>query len=429
MSDSMAIMRRTQDMTNRKKQVYAWAMIDWANSSFAIVVMTAFFPAMFKQVWARDLSAIDSTFMLSLFNSASSLAIALLAPILGSIADQGNAKKRFLTVFTLLGVLASGLLPMAGEGQYMLAGCLYALGALGFSGNNTFYDALITDVSEARDFDRVSALGYSLGYLGGGLLFMVNLLMVSQPERFGLSGKGQAVDFAFIMTAAWWAIFTIPALLWIHETPAVPAVGGGGSVLTRGFKQLAETFREIKQLKQVVLYLAAYMLYIDAVNTVIKMAVDYGLSIGLQDKDLMTALLLTQFIGFPAAILFGRLGERWGAKAGITLAILVYMGICGFAYRMTTSREFFVMALVVGLVQGGIQSLSRSYFARLIPAERSGEFFGFYNMLGKFAAVIGPTLMGVTAKLTGNSRMSILSLLLLFGTGLSLLFKVKETRA
>lgn len=417
-------------MAFQKKQVYAWAMIDWANSSFAIVVMTAFFPAMFKQVWAKDLSAVDSTFMLSLFNSSSSLIIALLAPILGSIADQGNAKKRFLAGFTVLGVMASALLPLAAEGQYMLAGCLYAVGALGFSGNNAFYDALITDVSEAKDFDRVSALGYSFGYLGSGLLFLVNLLMVSKPETFGLAGKGQAVSVAFGMTAVWWALFTVPALLWIKETPAVaPVSGGGGSVLTRGFRQLAGTFREIRSLKPVLLYLAAYMLYIDGVNTVIKMAVDYGLSIGLQDKDMMTALLLTQFVGFPAAIAFGRLGERWGAKAGIGLAIVVYMGICVFAYRMTTGREFFVMALVVGLVQGGIQSLSRSYFARLIPAERSGEFFGFYNMLGKFAAVMGPALMGATAKLTGDSRASILSLLLLFGAGLFLLFKVKEVRA
>lgn len=411
-------------MINNRRAVWSWAFIDWANSAFAIVVMTAFFPALFKDYWSDvpGMTAARSTAYLGYANTLSSALIAVMAPILGSIADQGNGKKKFLLAFTLLGGAATAALPLVAQGDYFLAAALYAIAALGFSGNNMFSDALITDVAAPKNYDRVSALGYALGYVGSGGLFAVLVFAVAEPARFGFAGTVAAVHAGFWITAVWWLVFTIPALLWVRETPATPAAGGG-SALTRGFRQFAGTFRQIRRERHVLLFLGAYILYIDGVNTVIKMAVDFGRSIGLDTGGMMKALLVTQFVAFPAAIVFGRIGERFGAKRGIMLGIAVYAGVCVFATRMDSQREFFIMAVVIGLVQGGVQSLSRSYFARLIPPEKGGEYFGFYNMVGKFAAILGPTLMGVTALLT-DTRTAILSLLLLFGGGMWLLTRV-----
>lgn len=417
----------TQPMQENRRAVWSWAFIDWANSAFAIVVMTAFFPALFKDYWCDvpGMTSERSTAYLGYANTLSSAIIALLAPILGSIADQGNGKKKFLIAFTVIGSVTTALLPLAAQGEYLLAGALYAVAALGFSGNNMFSDALITDVAKPKNYDRVSALGYGLGYVGSGGLFAVLVFAVATPERFGFANKIEAVHAGFWITAVWWLLFTIPALLWVRETPDVaPVRGAQGSVLTRGFRQFLGTFAQIRQDRRLLYFLGGYILYIDGVNTVIKMAVDFGRSIGLDTAGMMKALLVTQFVAFPAAIAFGRIGEKFGAKRGILVGIGVYGGVCIFATRMTTIGEFFVMAVVIGLVQGGVQSLSRSFFARLIPAEKGGQYFGFYNMLGKFAAIMGPTLMGVTALLT-SSRFSILSLLILFIAGGWLLSKVR----
>lgn len=415
-------------MGNRRA-IWSWAFIDWANSAFAIVVMTAFFPALFKDYWCDvpGMTPERSTAYLGYANTISSLIIALLAPILGAIADQGNGKKKFLLTFTLLGAVTTATLPFVAQGNYLAAALLYAVAALGFSGNNMFSDALITDVAEPSRYHRVSALGYALGYIGSGALFAVLVVAVANPAKFGFSGAVQAVHVGFWITAAWWLLFTIPALLWVHETPGVPASGGArtDSTLTRGFRQFLATFRELRTDRRLLFFLGGYILYIDGVNTIIKMAVDFGRSIGLDTAGMMKALLVTQFVAFPAAILFGRIGEKFGARRGIIAGIIVYAGVCVFATRMTTVREFFIMAVVIGLVQGGIQALSRSFFAQIIPAEKGGEYFGFYNMVGKFAAVLGPTLMGVTALVT-SSRISILSLLLLFGGGLWLISKVSD---
>ena len=413
-------------MTEQRRATWAWAFIDWANSAFAIVVMTAFFPIFFKDYWCDvpGMTPERSTSYLGYANTISSALIALMAPLLGSIADQGNGKKKFLLTFTLLGCAATAMLPLAAKGHYFLAAALYAIAALGFSGNNMFSDALITDVAEPKNYDRVSALGYAMGYIGSGGLFVFCAMSVKDPAKFGFAGPVEAVSMGFWITAAWWLVFTIPAMLWVRETTGVAPVGDG-SVLTRGFRQFVTTFQDIRHDRRLLFFLGGYVLYIDGVNTVIKMAVDFGKAIGLDSGGMLMALIVTQFVAFPAAIAFGRIGEKFGAKRGIMIGIAVYAGVCVFATRMDSQREFFIMAVVIGLVQGGVQSLSRSYFARLIPAEKGGEYFGFYNMLGKFAAVIGPTLMGVTALLT-DTRTSILSLLLLFAGGGWLLGKVRE---
>jgi len=404
----------------------AWAFYDWANSAFATTVMAGFFPVFFKQYWANGLAATESSFQLGLGNSLASLVVVAAAPLIGAIADRGGLKLRLLLLFTVLGVAMTGGLYFVAQGNWVMALLLYVLAQLGFSAGMVCYDALLLAVSPPERWDFTSALGYGVGYLGGGLLFAGNVLMVSYPGWFGLDGAGEAVRVAFLTVAAWWAIFSVPVFLFVRE-PAVPAGDGtAGWRLGAAFSQLVETFRHIRTVRPAFMFLMAYWLYIDGVDTVVRMAVDYGLSLGFAAEGLMTALLVTQLVGFPAALAFGRLGERHGPKFGIGVAILVYLLTIAWASQMDSEAEFYGLAVVIGLVQGGIQSLSRSLFARLIPAERAGEFFGFYNMLGKFAAVIGPVLMGWVGVISGSPRIAILSVGVLFVLGALLLRLVDE---
>jgi UMF1 family MFS transporter len=410
-----------------RRAVYAWAFYDWANSAFATTVMAGFFPLFFKQYWNSGVADTISTFRLGLANSVASLIVVLMAPLLGAIADHMDKRKGFLLVFSMLGVVMTGALYFVAEGQWQFAVICYVLAVLGFSGGNLFYDALLTFVARPNDLDRVSAFGFALGYLGGGLLFAVNVMMVLHPDWFGLPDKGMAVRVSFLSVAVWWALFTLPILFGVHE-PAAAAPVRVRIALRRGFGQLRQTLSEIGKLPHTFLFLAAYWLYIDGVDTIVRMAVDYGLSLNFPSNSLITALLITQFIGFPAAIGFGRIGDRIGARNGILLALSVYVFVTAWGAFMSHVWEFYVLAAVIGLVQGGVQSLSRSMFARLIPAGRSAEFFGFYNMLGKFAAVIGPILMGWVGVLSGSPRIGILSVLILFLLGAFLLTRVDIQR-
>ena len=406
-----------------RRRILSWAFYDWANSAFATVVMAGFFPVFFKQFWASDLAATDSTFWLGLVNSTASLIIVLFAPLLGAIADQAGAKKRFLIGFTILGILSCGTLFWLAQGQWGMALAIYLLGILGFSGANIFYDALLLVVAPPGSFERVSALGFALGYLGGGLLFALNLTMVLSPEWFGLADSAQAVQVSFLGVALWWSLFAIPIALWVPEGPRLGEVGWGASI-RGGLRQLTETLGRIRQLRMTFLFLVAYWFYIDGVDTIVRMAVDYGLALGFDANSLMVALLITQLVGFPAALVFGRLGERWGAKRSILLAIGIYVLVVLGAARMDRVEEFYLLALAIGLVQGGIQALSRALFASMVPSGQTAEFFGFYNMIGKFAAVLGPFLVGLTAALTGDSRLSLIPILLLFLIGAVLLWRI-----
>jgi UMF1 family MFS transporter len=291
----------------------------------------------------------------------------------------------------------------------------------------------------------VSSLGYALGYLGGGLLFLLNVAMTAWPDTFGFADAAAAVRFSFVTVALWWGGFSVFTILWVpeHRSPAAPH--GFAHTACLGIRQLGSTLRKIRQFKPALVFLLAYWCYIDGVDTIIRMAVDYGLSLGFASSDLIAALLVVQFVGFPAALVFGRLGQRWGPRRAIFLAIAIYMGVTLWGVMMTNRLEFYVMAVIIGLVQGGIQALSRSFYARLIPAEHPAEFFGFYNMLGKFASIVGPALMGTVGLLVRQilmpaapaaeqlarigqtaSRWSIASLLVLFVLGAILLSRVKD---
>ncbi|MCG6967386.1 MAG: MFS transporter [Chromatiaceae bacterium] len=412
------------EAASRRRAQWSWALYDWANSAFATTVMAGFFPVFFKSYWATGMSATESTVRLGTANAIASLLVVLLAPVLGVIADRSGRKKRLLLLMTTLGVLMTGGLFLVAEGYWLVAAGLYVFGVLGFAGGNVTYDAMLLDVADRPELERVSALGYALGYLGGGLLFAVNVLMVLFPDAFGLTGKAEAVRVAFLMVALWWALFTLPVLLFVEEAPHRPALAVGAG-MRQAWREFNETWSLLRGLRMAFLFLIAYWCYIDGVDTIVRMAVDYGLSLGFAADGLLAALLVTQVVGFPAALLFGRIGERIGAKRAIWLALSGYVIVVFWAWQMTASWEFYALAVVIGLVQGGIQSMSRALFGRLIPVEHAGRLFGLYNMMGKFAAVIGPLLVGWVALLSGSARHGILSVLLLFLVGAWLLGKVR----
>jgi MFS transporter, UMF1 family len=407
-----------------RRPVFGWAMYDWANSSFATTVMAGFFPLFFKQFWNAGIPATESTFRLGLANGFASFLVAIMAPLVGAIADKGRARVRLLALFTVLGAATTAGLFLVSKGDWVGATLLYVIASLGFWGGNQFYDSLLTDVAEEREYDLVSGYGYALGYLGGGLLFAINVLMVSKPAMFGLVDKAEAVRWSFVTVGIWWAGFTLFTLLFVRERAShVPLPAG--QAIRAGAAEILNTLRHLRGDRTLLLFLLAYWFYIDGVNTVIKMAVDYGLSLGLKQDSLIKALLLVQFVGFPAAWAYGWLGQKIGARVGILIGLAVYAGIAGFAYFLHTEQQFMIMALIIGLVQGGVQSLSRSMFGRLVPPGKSGEFFGFYNLMGKAAAILGPTLTGVVALLTNDSRLAILSITILFVIGAAFLVRVR----
>jgi UMF1 family MFS transporter len=413
-------------VTEERSRQYSWAMYDWANSTFATTVVAGLFPIFFEQYWAKGLDSGTRTFWLGVASSVSSLAVVLLAPLLGSVADRGGLKKRFLAIFTALGVLSTAAFYWVGQGEWMIATVLFTLGSIGFQAGTSFYDSLIVNVARDHEMDHVSSLGYGLGYLGGGALFALNVMMVLKPAMFGLADAAAATQVSFLMVAVWWAVFSIPLF---RAVPEKRLQGNGAwADLMAGIGQMKRTIGELSKLRPVWMFLFAYWLYIDGVDTIVRMAVDYGLTLGFPSSSLITALLMVQFIGFPAAIAFGWIAGKFGTKRALYLSLSVYIGVTAWAYLLQTVAQFYIMAAAIGLVQGGVQALSRSYYARLIPAEKSGEFFGFYNMLGKFAAVLGPIAVGVTKLLTGDARLSMLVLVLFFIVGMILLARVPETK-
>jgi UMF1 family MFS transporter len=409
------------------RPVFSWAFYDWANSAFATTVMAGFFPVFFKQYWSANADSTVSTFQLGMGNTIAGIAIVVLAPVLGAIADKAGVCKRNLLIFASLGILMTGGLYTVQQGDWLSAIILYGVATVGFMGANIFYDAMIVSVVQEERRDWVSSLGYALGYLGGGVLFAINVAMTLAPEFFGIANSAEAVRLSFITVAVWWTVFSIPLILYVKE-PARPHVTHGMSSVRQGFRQVFITLGHVRQIKNVWLFLLAYWCYIDGVDTIVRMAVDYGLSLGMEQKDLITALLITQFVGFPAALAFGWLGQRLGAKPSLFIGLLAYSLITLWAVFMREAWEFYTLAIAIGLVQGGVQALSRSLFAGIIPASRAGEFFGFYNMMGKFATILGPALVGGLSLATGSHRIGILSILILFIVGGALLSRVQPQR-
>lgn len=410
-----------------RRTVWSWALYDWANSAFATVVLVGFFPLLFRNYWSAGLDDATANLRLGWANSLTSVVIILIAPLLGAVADKAGRRKAFLGAFAALGVVATALLAHVPAGDWLPAAGLFVAATVGFMGANVFYDALLTSVAPAARWHRVSAFGFALGYLGGGLLFLGCALAAMKPERYGFAGPQQAALAGITATAVWWAVFALPLFRYVPEPPHKGARGRRAWV--QGVQQVRATLANLRRYRPILVFLIAYWLYIDGVHTVMRMAVAYGDSIGFQHSDLITALLVVQFVGFPAAIAYGYLGQRFGPRRGIYFGLAVYTGICGWGFVVDAIWEFYAIAVLVGLVQGGVQSLSRSFYARLIPPGESGEFFGFYNLLGKFATLIGPPLFGLFGHWFGDERYSIVSLVLLFAAGGTVLAFVREDRA
>jgi UMF1 family MFS transporter len=402
----------------RRAAQWAWGLSAWANHAFATTVLVGLFPIFFDKYWAVSLPGTRSTFYLGVANSGASFLVMLIAPWLGALADRRGTKKRWFALTTALGAVATALLALIGAGQWGMALIVFALASVGFFAGSSFQDALLVQVAAPAESNRVSALGFALGYLGGGLLFLLNVVMVLQPHRFHLPDATAATRVAFLDVALWWLVFTLPLFARVPEAP--PTAEGVA------WRELWSTIRHVLQDRPVLHFLLAYWLYIDGIATLQQMAVDFGAKLGFSTSALIQALLLVQFVSFPCALLFGRLGDRIGPKRAIYLGLAVFVAVTVFAYFMQTERQFYELAAIVGTVQGGVQALSRSYFTRLIPRERSGEYFGFYNMLAKFAAVLGPLAMGLVAIGTGNQRLSILVLALFFAGGAWLLARVRD---
>ena len=413
-----------------KKDAISWALYDWANSAFATTVMAGFFPIFYKSYWASDLSNLESTAMVGYANSLSGLIVVLLAPILGAYADIGTKRKKLLLLFASLGILCTASFYFIPQGEWMLAALLYAIAAVGFSGGNVFYDSLIVSVSDNENRNRVSALGYSLGYLGGGLLFLINVIMFLNPQLFGIESQSNAVLLSFFMVAVWWAFFSVPLLRNVKEQESERENPRFFQALKQSFNEVYQTLSEVRKYKNVAIFLLAYWFYMDGIDTIVRMATAYGTDIGLEASSMITALILTQFVGFPSTLIFGYFADRLGFKKILTIGILIYILISIFASRITTATEFYAMAIVVGLVMGGVQAVSRAYFSSIIPKDKEAQFFGFYNLVGKSAVVAGPALLAWISMIFNTPRAGILGLLVLFIPGLILLWMIpKETNS
>jgi UMF1 family MFS transporter len=411
-----------------RREVIAWALYDWANSAFATTVMAGFFPVFYSAV-SGGLDAEQAQFWFNIALAVSSLLIGISGPMLGVIADRGGWRRAFLAGFAAVGILATAALAWVQSGQWMMALLLYATASIGFAGGNVFYDSLLPQVARGRDMDRVSALGYALGYAGGGLLFALNVAWVLAPARFGLADPGAAVKASFVSVSVWWLLFSLPVLMLVRPIKPPEAVGSA-RVWSGAWRQLGETLRAMRAERVLVVFLIAYWLYIDGVNTVIKTAVFFGDRVlGLDQSGLITALLLTQFVALPASLAFGWLGQRIGARSGILIGLGVYLGVILYAWGfLASSQDFYLLAVAIGLVQGGVQSLSRSLFATLVPIGKSAEYFGVFNLVGKFATLLGPLLMALTPLVfvAAGPRASILSLAPLFLIGGGLLLRLPK---
>lgn len=406
-----------------RKTIRAWIMYDWANSAFVTTMLAAVMPVFYESVAGKGLADNTAENYWGFTQTVATLLVALLSPVLGAIADYRGSKVRFLGVFMLVGALASVVSALIGEGDWLLASVLVIIGTVGYAGGNTFYDALLTDLVPLENRDKVSAQGYAMGYIGGGLLLAVNVVMIQGWEMLGFPDRTTATQLVFVTVGIWWLLFSIPLFRNVKDRPRNRGMKLGAVVRT-GFGNVARTFRNIRRYPQLMKYMLAYWFFNDGINTIILMATVYGSGIGIEMSHLIIALLITQFVGFPSTLLFGRFAVKAGAKRALYVSLAVYVLIVVLGYFMSTAAHFYALAIMVGLVQGGSQATARSIYANLVPPSRSGEFFGFLSLSSKFASIAGPFVFAVTGTITGSSRLAIVSLIAFFVIGIWLLTRV-----
>jgi UMF1 family MFS transporter len=410
-----------------RPELRAWTAYDWANSAFVTTIMTAVFPIYYSRVASAGLPPETASFRYGVSTTIGLIMIAVISPILGTVADYRPVKKRMLGTFMGIGVTACILMYFVHQGDWLLASILFIVANFGANGSFVFYDSLLPHIARDEEMDRVSTAGYALGYIGGGLHLAIALLWIQKPEWFGLAqGTTLPTRLAFLSVGIWWLAFAIPLFRRVSEPP--PRLEAdeerGQSALRIAFRRLKETFGELRQYKNAFLMLIAFFIYNDGIGTIIRMATIYGTEIGIEQGALIGAILTVQFVGVPFAFLFGMLAGRIGTKRSIYLALVVYAGISILGYFMRTATHFLILAILVGMVQGGAQALSRSLFASLIPRYKSGEFFGFFAVMEKFAGILGPAVFAVTIGISGSSRNAILTIIAFFAIGGYLLSRV-----
>lgn len=408
-----------------RPELRAWAMYDWANSAFLTTIVAAVFPVYYNNVAARGLSPDTAAFRFSMGTTLALTASAFLAPLLGAIADHRPYKKLFLLVFMALGALCTMGMALIGEGDWALAIGLFMLANVACSGSIAFYDSLLPHIAAPEELDRVSSSGFALGYLGGGVLLLLNLAWILKPGLFGLPDAGIATRLAFFSVGVWWMVFSIPLMRRVPEPPMLRGAQDSiGGAVRHAVADLRDTFTHLRTYRQAFLMLLAFLIYNDGIGTIIRMASLYGAQLGIAEQHLIGALLLVQFVGVPFAFIFGWLAGKIGAKQAIWLSLVVYAGISVLGYFMTTAVHFYVLAILVGTVQGGSQALSRSLFASMVPRERSSEFFGFFAVTERTAGILGPLTFALAIAITGSSRGAILSVIAYFVIGALILSRV-----
>jgi MFS transporter, UMF1 family len=406
-----------------RRDLRAWAMYDLANSAFQTTIIAAVFPIYYNRVVAADLPPAEATSRFAWATTIAILIVAVVAPLLGAIADFAAMKKKLLAVFVAIGASATVAMFWIERGDWQFALVLFVIGNVGVAGSIVFYESLLPHLVSDDQLDRVSSAGYAIGYLGGGVLLAINLLMIQKPELLGIPNTAVATRLTFVSVAVWWTLFSIPLFRQVPEPPRrlVEGEQAGGALLVVGWRRLVTTFRELRLYRQAFVMLLAFLLYNDGIQTMIRMATTYGSEIGLPESAMITALLMTQFIGVPCAFLFGALAERIGAKISVFAGLAVYVVITLLGYYMTTAAHFFALAILVGIVQGGTQALSRSMFASMIPRHKSSEFFAFFSVFERYAGVLGPAVFAWVVSHTGSGRSAILSVVVFFVLGACIL--------
>ncbi len=409
-----------------RPELRAWALYDCANSAFQTTIITAVFPLFFSDVAAAGLPAPVATARFAWATTIAVSIIAILGPVLGAFADYRAAKKKLLAVFLVLGVITTAMMGFIDKGEWRFALGLFMVANIAISASFIFYDSLLPHIARPEEIDRVSTAGYAIGYIGGGTLLAINLAWILAPGMWGLPDALSATKLSFISVAIWWLGFSIPLFRRVPEPPAVLEADErpDENPVRVAFTRVGETFHELRGYRQAFLMLVAFLLYNDGIQTMIKMASIYGAEVGIDRNALIAAFVIVQFVGIPCAFLFGALANRIGAKTAVLFALVVYVGISVIGYYMTTTAEFFLLAILVGTVQGGSQGLSRSMFARMIPRHKSSEFFGFFSVFEKFAGIFGPAIFAAAVSLTGSSRPAVLSVIVFFIAGGAVLTRV-----